>query len=405
MKSLYLATVSCVVFPIAATAMTCDVTPDCTALGFKIPAAEAGVTCKNKTRMKCPFGDFYFCSENICNGYLFNQTCESGDICGEACTDSNGTHYSGTSCSSAYKYEEVGIYHNIGANLANRDEYCSFLKGSRCFLNDFVASVVGTDCVPCSEKGYPIRYDLNKYEYIDSLDIRVCIDKTQSYWLESGDTRLVCKESAYPYTSSNCSGTLSGSTCSDSKGTHYKECQTCSFPLTSSSSCSSYDSCSKDGRTYYKCKSCKPVHKLDSTGKCIYQCGDYQFSGDRSNCTSYETCPQDNSQIKCTACADGYYLNSPNTGSSDTGTRRYSSCSRCDSNFNLSSPPSTTTASCKYYSMCGGAYRCDKDACNAAIGGYGRGAFSVYPPATSYEVGSGKQAFSDSGIFMCDIDI
>lgn len=78
-----------------AAAMTCDVTPDCVALGFKVPAAEVKGKCNGQSRMKCPFGDFYFCSEKKCeeSDYPYTAANCTYSLGGSTCDDSLGKHY------------------------------------------------------------------------------------------------------------------------------------------------------------------------------------------------------------------------------------------------------------------------------------------------------------------------
>lgn len=57
-----------------AAAETCGTLPNCPAIGFNIAAANLNTTCKNKTYLKCPFGDYYFCSTvNTCQDYVSNM--------------------------------------------------------------------------------------------------------------------------------------------------------------------------------------------------------------------------------------------------------------------------------------------------------------------------------------------
>ena len=321
--------VGCLILPQISYAMTCEEAPDCTALGFKVAGSEVNNICKNKTRMKCPFGDYYFCSETLCNGYPFNQTCSSGDICGEACTDENGTHYRGTSCDSTYKYEEVGVYHNIGADLSNRSEHCSFLKGSRCFENGFVYSVVGKDCVACSEKGYPLHFDINVYDIKNSStgwnDSDVCLDKS-GQWFKADDDRISCKTSLYPYTSANCNYNLGGNTCTDAQGIHYSSCSNpCSGyeqPYYDIDLCSSYSTCTSNGETFYRCNGCKGTCMTLTYQKRCYSSDDTYYPNRVPNhATSYTTCTDSSGVTRyiINACEDGYkvcptYCQSPTEG-------------------------------------------------------------------------------------------
>ena len=305
--------VGCLILPQISYAMTCEEAPDCTALGFKVAGSEVKSKCNGLSRMKCPFGDYYFCSEKKCElDYPYSSANCSDILGGSTCSDDSGTYY--------------------------------------------------TEC-------------------------------------------NTCNTSTYPYSSANCSGTLGGSTCTDSNGKHYSSCVTCDYTHTTSTGCSSYKTCSRDGRTYYNCTSCKDVYELNSKGGCIYQCGRYSFYGDKSKCANYDTCPYDSNEINCTKCVSGYYVLST-VSSTGYGTFYKTTCSSCSSKYNLSSPPTVATETCKYYSMCGGFYRCDKTACLAAEGGYGYGDSSnIYNLQQSYEVGSGRLAFSEGGMFMCEIEM
>ena len=62
--------ISC--YPVLLWADTCTSLPSCTDLGFSVPKANLTSVCSNKTYLKCPFGDFYFCStvDDGCPDYV-----------------------------------------------------------------------------------------------------------------------------------------------------------------------------------------------------------------------------------------------------------------------------------------------------------------------------------------------
>ena len=64
------AVISC--YPVLLWADTCTSLPSCTDLGFSVPKANLTSVCSNKTYLKCPFGDFYFCSsvDDGCPDYV-----------------------------------------------------------------------------------------------------------------------------------------------------------------------------------------------------------------------------------------------------------------------------------------------------------------------------------------------
>ncbi len=50
------------IYPSLLLAETCGTTPSCPSLGFTVPASGLSTACKDMTSLKCPFGDYYFCS-------------------------------------------------------------------------------------------------------------------------------------------------------------------------------------------------------------------------------------------------------------------------------------------------------------------------------------------------------
>lgn len=61
-KTILLGGAALCLYPAALFAETCGTTPSCSSLGFTVPAASLSTSCKDKSYLKCPFGDYYFCS-------------------------------------------------------------------------------------------------------------------------------------------------------------------------------------------------------------------------------------------------------------------------------------------------------------------------------------------------------
>lgn len=78
-------------------AETCGTLPQCSSLGFTVSKADLGTKCKNVSSLKCPFDDYYFCSEQ-------RITCAAGSYLPEGttvCKNCTGDTYSAegaTSC-------------------------------------------------------------------------------------------------------------------------------------------------------------------------------------------------------------------------------------------------------------------------------------------------------------------
>ena len=218
--------VGCLILPQISYAMTCEEAPDCTALGFKVAGSEVKSKCNGLSRMKCPFGDYYFCSEKKCeeDDYPYTKSNCSYTLAGSTCEDAQGTHY------------------------------------------------------------------------------KECIQS--------------CDTSKYPYTSSNCEGSVSGTTCKDSSGTHYSAC-VCDYTYTTSN-----------------CPSPK-----EPSGKSCYDGTRYRYDS-------------------CTCPSDYKY-----TSSGCSGTLSGGSC--CEKTFSLDSTCTDYYKSCD----CGSSYKYTKDNCSGNISG------------------------------------
>lgn len=78
-------------YPSLLWAETCGTTPSCSSLGFTVPAASLSTSCKDKSYLKCPFGDYYFCSVSTASTTCSVANCAkckdgSTTIC-ETCED------------------------------------------------------------------------------------------------------------------------------------------------------------------------------------------------------------------------------------------------------------------------------------------------------------------------------
>lgn len=81
------AVISC--YPVLLWADTCTSLPSCTDLGFSVPKANLTSVCSNKTYLKCPFGDFYFCSsvDDGCPDYVTVNS--SLEVCTKLCPNNS----------------------------------------------------------------------------------------------------------------------------------------------------------------------------------------------------------------------------------------------------------------------------------------------------------------------------
>lgn len=79
--------ISC--YPVLLWADTCTSLPSCTDLGFSVPKANLTSVCSNKTYLKCPFGDFYFCSsvDDGCPEYVTVNS--SLEVCTKLCPNNS----------------------------------------------------------------------------------------------------------------------------------------------------------------------------------------------------------------------------------------------------------------------------------------------------------------------------
>lgn len=79
--------ISC--YPVLLWADTCTSLPSCTDLGFSVPKANLTSVCSNKTYLKCPFGDFYFCSsvDDGCPDYVTVNS--SLEVCTKLCPNNS----------------------------------------------------------------------------------------------------------------------------------------------------------------------------------------------------------------------------------------------------------------------------------------------------------------------------
>ena len=232
--------VGCLILPQISYAMTCEEAPDCTALGFKVAGSEVKSKCNGLSRMKCPFGDFYFCSEKKCelDDYPYTKSNCNYNLGGSTCEDAQGTHYKECiqSCdTSKYPYTSSNCEGSVSGTTC-RDS--SGTHYSACVCDYYYTS---SNCTSPKEPSGKSCYDGTQYKY----------------------SSCSCS-SDYKYSSSGCSGTLSGGSCCENEypwgecngELYYKSCdcgdeykytkQNCSGNISGSICVSKY----KDGYYY-----------------------------------------------------------------------------------------------------------------------------------------------------------
>ncbi len=72
-------------YPLLLQAETCGSLPNCPNLGFTVPQSDLSTTCKDKTYLKCPFGDYYFCSAVDDGCPTFVTVDPSTEVCTQYC--------------------------------------------------------------------------------------------------------------------------------------------------------------------------------------------------------------------------------------------------------------------------------------------------------------------------------
>ena len=246
--------VGCLILPQISYAMTCEEAPDCTALGFKVAGSEVKSKCNGLSRMKCPFGDYYFCSEKKCeeDDYPYTKSNCNYNLGGSTCEDAEGTHYKECiqSCdTSKYPY-----------------------TSSNC-----EGSVSGTTCKDSSGTHYSAC--VCDYEYTTSNCTspkepsgKSCYDGTQYKY-----SSCSCP-SDYKYDSEGCTGTLGGGSC----GGRYKSCDCGSSYKYTKDNCSGNISGSVCVSYYYSAGTIFYSGTIYATGCCTSGCciGYYYYSDD-----------------------------------------------------------------------------------------------------------------------------
>ena len=93
-----------------AQAIECTAIPKCPDLGFITPKSKLETDCKLKTRLKCPFGDYYFCS----------QVMEIPLTCDQQISKARGIKISSSSQFTSYAINGKDIY--LTANINNGNQ-------------------------------------------------------------------------------------------------------------------------------------------------------------------------------------------------------------------------------------------------------------------------------------------
>ncbi|HCU58667.1 MAG TPA: hypothetical protein DIC64_01660 [Alphaproteobacteria bacterium] len=142
----------------------------CSELGFTHTAEE----CKNLLRMKCPFGDGYFCSKHVCNndeGYY--NTCPTGASCPELA--SIYECYAPTDCATGYTdvselYSYLAYGDSYHFNVGTETKTCQEITGC--------GSGYQTSC--STGKYFAVSYEVKTPDNED-LTCGICQDPCYQY--------------------------------------------------------------------------------------------------------------------------------------------------------------------------------------------------------------------------------
>ena len=235
---------------------------------------------------KCEVGKT--CVPTDCSAYTLTS-CPANATCATCTVGCGNTtkKYKISKCNTGYTLSGSSCVANACAGYYECGGSWQYCTGSKC----------PTDSTKCS------KYCVDDYFPNQCSSSSYCNGVYRSGYCSGScdEPDESCDTSTYPYTSSNCSGTLGGTTCSDSSGTHYKTCTTTStctsssYPYTSSNCSGSLGggSCkTSSGTTRYKTCTIAAVDPCDSyTNKsCSYGCKTY-YSDCSSKC---KTCYSDN---------------------------------------------------------------------------------------------------------------
>lgn len=118
-KTVLASTIIAGFYPSILLAETCGSTPSCPSLGFTVAKSNLATECKDKTSLKCPFSDYYFCSQVDDGCPTFVEVDYSTEVCQTLCpkNSSKCLQKRTVSCSEAIR--------NVGGKLLTpSDGFC-----------------------------------------------------------------------------------------------------------------------------------------------------------------------------------------------------------------------------------------------------------------------------------------
>jgi hypothetical protein len=199
--------------PLSASAETCTSLPSCSDLGFVYTAAQCDEDGLKK--IKCPFGDYYFCSKITCTGYSLTS-CPANGNC-SVCASGTNIKYKLDSCQSGYTQS--------GNECQKASDPCADYPGKGSSIPDSEC-ILTYDWCPTDANRYQLTCIPDENCKLSS-DGTNCIGSCVGYHLSSCPTGGVCSNcksgttTKYKLDSCQSGYTQSGNTCE-------QKAQTCS---------------------------------------------------------------------------------------------------------------------------------------------------------------------------------
>ncbi len=171
-------------------------------------------------------------------------------------------------------------------------------------------TLANAECTPapdCADMGYTETS-------CEGDSIKCPFDTTKLFCVPCDSTfQYACDSEGQIGQGNSCNGKYIGCTCAEGYELSDGNCIiSCAYSNTSlPSNCSTADSCSKNGTTYYSatCSECKSGYSLSSGTCSANACSGYYTS--KTGCSNYSTCQSGSTtKYKCTGCNSGYTLSS-----------------------------------------------------------------------------------------------
>ena len=155
----------------------------------------------------------------------------------------------------------------VSAKVHWLPDFLGYNSGRASYTNKSPSSGGGDSNGENSGRGCP-----NGWLSSSEIGDKICVAKGSYPWVGICYGDCVCNSSIYPYTSSNCNRTLSGSTCTDSSSTHYSSCicNTSTYPYTTSNCTGTRggSNCTDDSGTHYASCTCNSVINNYTSSTC-----------------------------------------------------------------------------------------------------------------------------------------